>query len=191
MLEFTVGRTRVRLSVLFFAMAALWLTLDRSGMAGWCVAASSLHELGHLTMLAVFGHAPAELCAGAFGLRLTQAPDTLLSYRQSIAVALAGPAVNLLLAGVTAACGDERVTAVHLVLGVFNLLPMASLDGGQALYHTLAARRSETHAHTVMRVLSVAVLLPLTAAGSWLLWANGNFTLLLVSLYLSLRLLRH
>ena len=63
-----------------------------------------------------------------------------LSYGQELLAVLAGPGVNLLLAGVAGTLGEtgEIFAGANLVLCGFNLLPLRPLDGGKALYLLLS-----------------------------------------------------
>ena len=75
--------------------------------------------------------------------------------------------------------------SAHLTLGVFNSIPVSTLDGGQALLILLQHRMSPYRANRILDVLSLVILFPLAAAGFWvLLRSKYNFTLLAVSLYL-------
>lgn len=191
MLCWHIGGTTVRVSVLFFAAAVVWLTLDGSGLAVWCLLASFLHEMGHLTALAACGRQPAAVEAGIFGVRMTQNPGTPLSYGRNILVSLAGPLANLLTAALLAAAGAQPgAIAVQLSIGLFNLLPVEALDGGQALFCLLADHMEATRAERIVLGGSVAAILPLATLGCLLLLYSGyNFTLLAVSLYLGLLLI--
>lgn len=92
------------------------------------------HELGHLTALRLVGAKVEQIRLTAFGAEI-RADTRYLSYGREIFCTLAGPAVNLILAVVLArAAGDYLLAGANLFLGMFNLLPLPSLDGGRALY---------------------------------------------------------
>ena len=79
---------------------------------------------------------------------------------------------------------------VHATMAVMNLLPVEPLDGGQALFCLLAPHMEEPKATRAVLVVSVVTILPLAAAGFYVLLHSGyNFTLLAVSVYLVLLLL--
>lgn len=191
MLKFRLGGVEWRLSLLFPAAVVVLLTLDGSGTAAWCLAASVMHEGGHFLMLLLCGGKPAVVAAGIFGVRIEQDGRARLSYARNLLVSLAGPAVNLLSAAVLVLTGGWTVPAmVHGTMAAMNLLPIEPLDGGQALFCLLAPHLEERTVSRVLLIVSIVTILPLAAAGFTVLLGSGyNFTLLAVCLYLSLLLL--
>ena len=183
MFSVVCGGTRWSMGVPFLLLLTLLLMLEKSGTALLCVLASFLHEGGHIAALQLFGRPPKAVAVGVCGIRLVPHARPLTSKRQA-AVLLAGPLVNLVLAAVFAAlhCAPAAVAA-HAALGVFNLLPIEALDGGQLLVCFLPVR--------AVRWVSVAVLLPLATLGFLLLFSYGNPSLLLVCIYLIVRLFSH
>ena len=92
------------------------------------------HELGHLTALRLVGAKVEQIRLTAFGAEI-RADTRYLPYGREIFCTLAGPALNPHPAVVLArAAGDYLLAGANLFLGVFNLLPLPSLDGGRALY---------------------------------------------------------
>ena len=182
---------RLRFSLLFPAMVVVLLMLDQSGLSAVCIAASAMHEAGHFLALMAFRVKPAGLTLGMFGIRVEQDAARPLCYRQNVVVSLAGPMVNLLSFALYALCtGFSEMACVHLVLAVFNLLPMEPLDGGQALLAFLSMKGDADRAQRILFGVSIAVLLPLAAAGFYILIDSGyNFSLLMVTAYLCLLVL--
>lgn len=169
-------------SVGFPAAVAALCYFDKTGSAAMCLYAALLHEAAHIGVLRWCGAVPRSLTFGAFGMRM-ELP--LLSYTAAAAVAAAGPLCNLLFA-VLSACGGWRVSLLaHLALGVFNLLPIYPLDGGQVLFCLAANKRGETTAKTLCVLAASAVILPLFAAAWWLFLSTGyNVSLFLLCGYL-------
>ena len=191
MIEMQWRGTAIRLSLLFPALVVVLLVMDKSGMSIWCLAASAMHEAGHFAALLAFSARPSRVEVGIFGIRVEQEPHTPLSYGKNILVSLSGPLVNLgsciLL---VATSGLTIPAAVHASLAFFNLLPIEPLDGGQALLSLLAMRLEEERAERLVFLISVFTILPLFAAGFYMLAVSGyNISLLVVCIYLSLLIL--
>jgi stage IV sporulation protein FB len=159
-----------------------------------------MHEFGHIRMAARFGiQTPDVILLPIGGLaRLARMPD---EPRQELLIALAGPAVNLVIAGLLFAFFALRgdLASLHLglespppllpyllvanvVLLVFNLIPAFPMDGGRVLRAILASRlgiqRATRIASTVGQGLAVI-------GGLWAL-ASGATFLVLIALFVFL-----
>ncbi len=155
------------------------------------ILAAVLHECGHLVAILLCGMGVKEMRICPFGGEIVtkrEAPD----YPSGIAVALAGIAVNLLLACFFflphPSVFTVRLAGSSLMLALFNLLPIKTLDGGAAL---LAGLRMlvPLSADAVMKVFSRVFLTLLVCFGLATVFFSGfNPTLLLLSTYLFLDL---
>ncbi len=160
-----------------------------------------LHELGHALAARRFGIATADITLLPFGgvARLKRIPE---KPGQELVVALAGPLVNLVIAGtllllgarIAAPTGEQTSTLtatiarvgfwptlllVNLWLFFFNLLPAFPMDGGRVLRALLALRMD--YARATRRAASVGQLL---AIGLGLLGLTaGNPVLMLICLF--------
>lgn len=191
MLKLVISGTEFRIGLLFPAVLVILFTLDKTGIPAWCVAASAMHEAGHFITMYLFRCRPSLVSIGLFGIRVEQNVNKPVSYMQSMLISLSGPAVNLVSFAVLLVTTGTTVPAmIHLIIAVLNLLPIESLDGGQALYFLLAGHSGEERAERICFCVSIVVLVPLATVGFFLLLRSGyNFTLLVVSIYLGLLLL--
>ena len=164
MISFQLWGLRVELHwsfLLLLGLSAGWPPL-RVGLG-----AALCHELAHLAAMGAAGIAPAHFRLGLTGGRLRGRGAACL--RAELLSVLAGPACNLLLAAAfrTAPAESLRLfSAVNLVLGVFNLLPVQGLDGGRAL-RLFLERKAPGRGTGFCTLLS---LLTLGLLWVWCLW---------------------
>ena len=102
---------------------------------------------------------------------------------------LSGPMVNLLLALVLYRAEKFPFSAVNCVLGLFELCPLPSLDGGQALFCLMQRYFCLRTAQKFCTVVQGITLLAVLALGMLLLYRQKNATLLLLSAVLAVGLL--
>ncbi|MEO7096406.1 MAG: site-2 protease family protein [Polyangiales bacterium] len=161
------------------------------GMAGVMIvslafASVLLHELGHAVVARRLGVGVSSIELGFLGgaAKMVDLPRTP---RHEIAIAAAGPAVSLALAGAGLALGSllhvpliATIGWINLVLAGFNLIPALPMDGGRILRAALATRMSFVKATEasvkVARVVAIAF-------GAWGL-TSGSIQLLILAPFL-------
>jgi stage IV sporulation protein FB len=187
MLEWKWREVTLRLSVLFPISVVVLLSLDASRVTELCLFASLLHELGHAFAMYITHDRPSCITMGFFGVRIERATTKRMSYRSSCLVSLAGPLVNVLFFVLFILLENDTAASVHAVIGGFNLLPIYSLDGGEALSAMLCMYYDEEKSEKIVGWVSLLTLVPLSAFACCLFLNSGyNFSLLAVSVYLIL-----
>ena len=110
--------------------------------------------------------------------------DDAPSVKADVLITMGGVAVNFLFALLLYPVGT-KFALPHLALGVFNLLPVMSLDGGHLLKIMMDKRFSPRITAITLKVTTFVVLLPLMTAGLYVLLNSGyNYSLLIISIYL-------
>lgn len=187
-MTFRVGRCRVAVGIPFLTVLALMLALDRSGVAFAGLVCAAVHEAAHIAAMKALGELPEQMHFTAFGIDLVRGRERR-SYRSDVLVSLAGPAANLVTAGLCLCLPFGRqgfYFVASLLLFGLNILPVTPLDGGQALHSALCMKMEPQRAERIVTAVSLAVLVPLAAAGFFvLLRTRWNFTLLLAACYLT------
>ena len=148
-----------------------------------------LHELGHALMARSFGIATRDITLYPIG-GIASLESTPPSPRQEMAIAAAGPAVNLALATMAFALGatvtsplasyllDSLVT-INLGLALFNLLPALPMDGGRILRAYLSTRMDRVAATNKAASLARTVAWGLGIFGL----ATASFNLVLIGIF--------
>lgn len=167
----------------FAAMLVLALLAGAGNVLPLVALSALCHELGHLGALRLAGAEVESVRLTAFGAEI-QADTRYLPYGREILCTLAGPAVNLVLALVLArAAGDYVLAGANLLLGLFNLLPVPSLDGGRALFLLVSWALDPIAADAASRTVGRCCSLALIAIALVLtLWHGAGLFLLLGAL---------
>ena len=182
-----LGSLRLFVGYELAAALAAVLILDRDDRYVCCFIAAAAHELGHIVTARCFGVRVRAISLRLFDVLIEA--DSPKSYAADMCITLGGAAANLVLAAVFAPVWGLFSTA-NLALACFNLLPVASLDGGRFLALLLSRRLSPRAAERALCIISFLILLPMLTAGIYvLLRSEYNYSLLIVSLYLSALLL--
>ena len=191
-MSFRLGRVRFEVSFPLVCLMTAAVMLDSSLSVLLCFLAALLHELGHLAALRRFGTLPREIRLTLFDIAITDTHRHIRSSRAQLVIALAGVVVNFACAGLclplASVTGNELLRLfgnAHLTLGLFNSLPVSTLDGAQALSVLLSRFVSPRTLNRLMKGISLVILLPAACCGFLLLFSCPyHFSLLLTSLYL-------
>ena len=153
-------KRRIALSVspLFPLPILCFLAFGAGEMLPAALLAALLHELGHIAVIRLAGGKVTALRLEPFGGEIATG-GSIPSYRGELAVSLAGPAVSLLCASplffMTSPGFLAGFSLCSLGLGIFNLLPIKALDGGEILHTLLLLYLSPELSDRICRAVSI------------------------------------
>lgn len=206
-----IAGTEVRIHLTFFLLVA-WFAVSAGSRGGQAAAVEAVvfilavfacvlaHEYGHVLMARRFGIGTRDITLLPIGgvasiERMPEKPG------QELLIALAGPAVNVVIALVlftifgarldaekmAAAVEDQRIdlvtrlALVNVMLVVFNMIPAFPMDGGRVLRALLSYKLDRTRATRIAASIGQAV-----AFGLGFLGLFGNPMLLFIALFVFL-----
>ncbi len=179
-------------SASFYALISVLLFFDEQNIVPWALLACLLHEMGHLTAIYTFGGKVSAIRLSLVGAEIIPIRNTLFSYAEEILIILAGPLTNI----AVFVCGlafsrqfpNENLhlfCGLNLMLGLFNLLPVASLDGGRLLRMTIAKCFHIVIAEKIYESISMVFASLLLFGGIFLaVTQHGNITLVIMAVWL-------
>jgi stage IV sporulation protein FB len=205
---FRAGGIQVRIHITFLLLLA-WLGAGYYIQGGSTVAFARvlfilllfacvlLHEFGHAIAAKSFGIRTPDITLLPIGgvARMERMPDKPV---QELIVALAGPAVNVVIAiglflvtGITGAFAEpnasvespnflQQLMVINVVLVLFNLIPAFPMDGGRVLRALLATRLNYA------RATQIAANVGQFCAFAFGLWGllGGNFLLVFIAFFI-------
>ncbi len=178
-----LGSFRLTIDFWFCFVLCLGVVLDPGGVVLMGMCGAICHELGHIIAMGMLKMKPTGLHLAWTGGRITRAEQGV-SYPCELVALIAGSGVNLTLAGVCHNSPNPSIqlfSALNLVMGVFNLLPVRGLDGGSVIKNLILWRFSRYRCESVVATLSVISLMGLWGMGVTLYFMHPeNITILLM-----------
>ncbi len=190
-MKLKLAQTEIEISYFLICLVALSLILSVFRDAFCAVLAIIIHESGHLLMMKIFGYFPKRIKIAPFEIVITDEKRHERQLVQNLLIIFSGPAANFicfLLLYLLYLIGIEMmlpIAAANLSVGLFNILPVMSLDGGQILYLLLCRNHSPVRSTQLVYRATFLILFPTAALGFLVLFhSHYNFSLLFVCAYL-------
>ena len=191
-MRFKLLGTKIHISFLFAAMLALLIITDKSGNFLPFSVAVTLHEIAHLITMRIVRCNPKEINLIPASVQIVR--DIAARPACEVAISFAGSLMNLCLFMIFyifyLIWGNMQVlnfAAINLVLAVFNLLPVKSLDVGVIIYKLLCIKMPHNRAMLTVDILTVLTAVAFLVLGVCLAFrGGGNFSLIIMAIYLLL-----
>ena len=164
-MNFKIFSTKIYVSVLFVAVIIFMLSVDKTGLAPFCLIAVFIHEFSHLLWMKKENCAPKEIRLTPALVGIVREFNCSISAERKIA--LAGPVGNLfaglifaLLFLIFKKIAVLEFALLNFITAAFNLLPVVGLDGGTVLVCTLSkCKVPRQKAEQILRLITLLVSL--------------------------------
>ena len=201
---FRVAGTDIRVHLTFFLLL-IWVAVSGYQISEWAGTRDSvlliiaifacvvLHELGHALAARRYGISTPDITLLPIGglARLSRMPE---KPAEEVVIAIAGPLVNVVIAGVLFLLGADlsldperivtygdafisQLAVINLYLFAFNLIPAFPMDGGRVLRGLLAFRLGRGRATRIAARVGQGLAIVFALLG--LVW--GNVLLMLIA----------
>ncbi len=195
-MKFKIRGVECEVKFLFVALLAFFLIIDKTLNVFLTLLSSLIHECGHLFAMILSGNKPEKVVFELGGINIINRSKTCLSFNKEIIIAFSGPLVNLvstlLCCFVYDYVKNEKIltfASVNLILMVFNLLPIKSLDGGRILYYFLSKKHNMSFSKRIIYVLSIIFIAITFSWGIYVFIHTGfNFSIIIIAVFLLLSL---
>lgn len=189
MIEFYIRKVKFNIEFGFLAVVALLCILDDGRYLLYGVWACIIHEVGHIVPMLLLGEKVKKVKFHAFGVNISPQNNTIRPLYQDIFIILGGAIINIIL-GLIVYFSDIGTNAyifasMNIILGLFNLLPYTSFDGGTLILTVAEYFNGDTvEIKKILRIVNCILSIALIA----FLITNhiNNITLIITISYLIL-----
>lgn len=145
-----------------------------------------IHELGHITVAYGFGARVSYIKIMPFGIAMHLSGENKLDAKKKLIISFAGPLFSIV-TGVL--FGKSFLGAANLALGIFNLLPILTLDGGRMFYILISSGLGSIRGYNITKTVSKILAVLMLLLGAAVLYLTRlNISCVLVSVFLIYRL---
>lgn len=184
-MSFNLFGVRIEVRFSFFAALTLFLLTDKTGLAELSILVCLLHESCHLAAFFLLRLPLKSVVFEASGIRIVRS-GIFISGLSEVIIQLAGSFGNFVFGGIfLSVLGKNAFSFLNFAVGIFNLLPMKTLDGGKLLKLFLSALfREETAEKIAVFIDGIFLFAFILSAALMIINRRANVTLLIFVLYL-------
>ena len=194
-MKLRIAKIKIEISFTVICIAGICVILGITSGFVWCAIAVLIHELGHLLMMLRLGFLPEKIKISGFEIKIFDSKRQSRSEKQNFFIIFSGPAVNFIcfipfyLLYLLGNGNFLPFALANLSVGLFNSLPVLSLDGGQMIFILLKRRLNPARAEKTVDIITLITIFPLAVLGFAVLFKSKyNFSLLFICAYLIISL---
>ena len=194
-MKLRIADVQIEISYTLICIASVCVIFNILEGLLWCTLAVIIHESGHLLAMLKCGYAPEKIKISAFEIKIFDSKRQSRSEKQNFFIIFSGPAVNFIcfipfyLLYLLGNGNFLPFALANLSVGLFNSLPVLSLDGGQIIFILLKRRLNPARAEKIVDIITLITIFPLAVLGFAVLFKSKyNFSLLFICAYLIISL---
>ena len=198
-MQFKIKNTTYKISFTFLALILFTLTTDQSRTVTTLFLFAVAHELVHLIFIYSFSIAPKEVAFTLLGANIKRAVNTVNNLNSEIIINASAPVFNIVTGAffLIISCHVTKyenilaeTASVNLILGIFNLIPFYTFDGGNALKYILLKHISEKSTERALTCISLVVTIAFSFISIHIfLNYQHNFSLFIMCIYMFLSII--
>ncbi|MBR0276934.1 MAG: site-2 protease family protein [Clostridia bacterium] len=182
-----IGKAEINFFVLVLLVISMFFNFFREILILYSIA--FLHEAAHIFVTFKTGEKISKVEILPFGITAMLDDYGIKKTGNEIKIALAGPALNFLLAylayGFYKGNWRDFLISSNIIMGTFNLLPAMPLDGGRILKALLSAKYGHIKASSFVIKITIVTACAVGVLGILALYVSKfNFSLLLICAFL-------
>ncbi len=179
-MRFNINNISVKISFSFFALILFFLITDKITFYLITLASAFFHEIIHIVFICLFGGSISEISVTLLGGNIKR-NNYQCNYLQEAIINISAPVGNLILALFFSKY--IHVFHINLVLGIFNILPFYTFDGGHFIKNILCLFIREKAADRILTVVSVVITVCFAFLGIYIYLYSNNISLVVFSVY--------
>ena len=183
---------KIRINIQIFIVMLILAIVRQIEIYAWLMLFALLHELAHTFAGLCLKLKPNTLAIEPFGIGI-EFEEFKVTEKAKLMVAIAGPALNLILAIVFAFINIKHqnlIININILLAIGNLLPIYPLDGGRILKSIIKMKYESQVAEDIVNKVSNILMITITFATSVLILIYHNIGLFLIIIYLWIIIMR-
>lgn len=158
-MRFKIKNINVRISFSFPAFILLFIVTEKISFFLMSLLSAFVHECVHIFFIYFFGGRISSFSISALGGSISRKNTIALSELQEAVINISAPVFNIVFGLVLLFFAPQftMFSYVNLIMGVFNILPFYSFDGGVFLKYILLSCTNEKNVDSVVMFVSLII----------------------------------
>lgn len=157
-MQFKIRNITIKISFTLFIPLLIFIISNKTDLLIKILLCTFIHEITHLIIIFIFGGSISYIELGLSGGNIKRID--ILPCKKEALIHLSAPIINLLLGLLILHFkGNSNLfSLINIFIGLFNILPFESFDGGIGLYYILKTHYSEKICHNILFFFSVVTI---------------------------------